>query len=361
MRGRGDDRVSVSLGPCPEADARRAVDRANAAELEDGGSDRLVTLARLDLEAARRWALDDSPADELGAELPRRYWPLRRYQAEVWWPVRTGVVVDHRSPAVAPNTQRVEEGYWRQILSVLGDLRLVELSAHEWDRYLATRASSPKTWSRHQAAYRALLVYAHRIGDLPHVHEHFRLHGSTKRVRPVVAPLEPAEVLALLEHAPSPMHAAAWAVGIGVGLRPTELLRMCWEDVSGNLETLAVRGTKTLSSAAVVPLTPFARRHLRAWWVRCGQPASGLVWTWRGQPVSSMKRSLATAAEAAGIDRPVTPYLLRHTFATLAWASGVDRDTARRGLRHTDTRMLDEVYARPTPADLARRLETFTV
>jgi len=42
------------------------------------------------------------------------------------------------------------------------------------------------------------------------------------------------------------------------------------------------------------------------------------------KPVLSIKKSLKTAARKAGITRPVSPNMLRHTFATTALMAGVN-------------------------------------
>lgn len=150
-----------------------------------------------------------------------------------------------------------------------------------------------------------------------------------------------------------------WGLGVGQGLRPSELVRVRWEDIDLARGTLAVRGAKTAASSAVIPLTPLARRELERFWRESERPGAGLLFKWGGGPVKEYKRALASAAVAAGIERKVTPYLLRHSFATIAWTLGIDKDVARRIMRHTTTKMLDEVYARPRPEDLAKKLTAF--
>jgi integrase len=126
----------------------------------------------------------------------------------------------------------------------------------------------------------ALLNYAHRQ---KHIDGHvdlsvFRIEGSTKTVLKKADPLTLEELQKLMD-ASSPKHRVMWAVGAGEGLRPSELRRMCWEDVRFASPTLVVRGEKTEAAAAEIPLTPLAFRELRAWWMRQGQPSEGPVFT----------------------------------------------------------------------------------
>ena len=46
--------------------------------------------------------------------------------------------------------------------------------------------------------------------------------------------------------------------------------------------------------------------------------------------------------------------------ARWAWSLGIERDVTRRILRHVDEKMLDEVYCRPRPEELAERVKAFT-
>jgi integrase len=169
-----------------------------------------------------------------------------------------------------------------------------------------------------------------------------------------------------LMNASGPKHRAMWAVGVGEGLRPSELERLQWHHVRWDDRTLDVPGEKTAASADTVPLTPIAWRELHAWWTRQGEPTEGYCFpaSSAGRPyrgISGYKRALSTAAETAGLGRPITPYLLRHSFATLAWSLGIDKEVARRIGRWTDMAMLDRVYTRPRPADLVSKVAAFDV
>ena len=74
------------------------------------------------------------------------------------------------------------------------------------------------------------------------------------------------QVYLLLAATPNTMHCALFAVGIGAGLRPSEILSMRWEDVNMEEMTATIRGSKTAASAAVIPLTNLAARELMRWY-----------------------------------------------------------------------------------------------
>jgi len=299
---------------------------------------------------------------------------LREYQQRHY--------AEHRAKA-RPRSWKNEARHWRRILEGLGDLRLGDIEPRvfvRWARDLRHKSRSGKGVRKRatesappvagaylrllRSALQALLTYAYVEGHLDeHVHlGEVRIEGATKRAHEHAEPLDLDEVKRLLAVA-DPVRRAMWAVGVGQGLRPSELVRVDWSDIDWNDRVMRVRGTKTDDSAATIPMTPLAFTELRTHWMHLGQPAAGPCFLYKGRPVAEFKKALAADVEAAklGKGRRVYPYLLRHSFATLAWSFGIDKDVARRVLRHTDLTMLDQVYCRPRPADLVARVAAFDI
>lgn len=359
------DRRSVSLGTIDEDAARLYLAALNAIE-EDGCGDTwrawhdrsrggaLAALLSEDPIAAVR----DAGTDWGGAT-------LRRYHREIYAPWRS-----EKRPA----SWKAERAAWNRILRELGDVRVRDvdpwLVADMLDEARVERgrrrgqplAGNSKRLLR--AALQALLKRACRLRHIDAIPDlaMFTIEGASK-VRRRREPLTVEEVRALFA-ASDTHYRALWAVQAGNGLRPSEAVRVRWEDIDWKTPALRVRGTKTDAAAAVIPLTPLALRPLVAWAEACGRPETGHVFGHDGKPYTSespFKRALRTAARRADIQRKITPYMLRHTFATLAWASGIPEDVARRIMRHTDSKMLREVYQNPTPAQLAEKVAGFTL
>ena len=208
--------------------------------------------------------------------------------------------------------------------------------------------TSPRTKALFQALYKEVLKLAELLGAVRQIHKFPTIDGVTKGTLEVT-PLTAKEVLAMLEHAPSPMYRCLIAVGAGAALRPGELLRVRWEDIKWEQEYINVRGTKTAKSGDPIPLIPFVLRELRAWHALEGKPATGLLFSYRGEPLQSYKSGLDKAAERAGLVdgvRRIHQNVLRHTCATLMATSNppVPLATARAVMRHSDETMLMRVY-----------------
>lgn len=221
--------------------------------------------------------------------------------------------------------------------------------------------ASGNTKRLHRGAVQACLKYAYRQRHIPELPDlaRFRIEGSTKTVTKKPDPLTLEELMRMMEVSRD-VHRCLWAVGAGEGLRPGELVGLDWEDVDWERRLLTVRGSKTEASHARIPLTPLAFRELRRWEAACGKK-EGPIFVVGGKRIREFKTAIKSAAEGAGIERRVYPYLLRDSFASIAWSLGIEMDAARRVMRHVDERMLMQVYCRPRPEELVRLVEAFDV
>ena len=100
--------------------------------------------------------------------------------------------------------------------------------------------------------------------------------------------------------------------------------------------------------------------HLRRW-NRLGIAKHAVV-EWNGKAIASVRKSFAAAAEAAGINRHITPHVLRHTACTWAMQSGCDVWAAA-GWLGMSPEVLERVYGHHHPdfqRDVAERISTGT-
>lgn len=357
--------MRLALGYVERGAADRALARIQ--DEEDGGTIRRVLKLHVERPKAALAYLMDGDGAERWLELAPDYeaWALERYVREIFAPWRE---------EDAPRSWINERRNWAVILPKIGDLPLGEVDAFVVadfvDGLVASRGprkglpASGNYKRLMREAMRACLTYAYRRKHIPRMPDlgTFRIKGATKTVLEQSDPLTVDEFKRLLDVSPPGLR-VLWAVGVGLGLRPAELVKVHWEDVDWEQRLLDVRGSKTEAAKDTIPITPVAYKHLQEWWRACEEPATGVVFRGRRGPYGPQgyRKALNRCAVDAGIERHMTPNLLRHSFATIAWSLGIEEDVARRVLRHTSDEMLKRVYSRPRPADLVSRVEAFAL
>src|SRR5271154_4642861 len=139
------------------------------------------------------------------------------------------------------------------------------------------------------------------------------------------------EVTLLLQAASAPKYKAAFATAYGAGLRVSEVVALKVGDIDSERMLLRVERGKGGKDRHAM-LSPQLLKLLRAWW-REGRRRSLLLrggWLFPGrnpvEPLSARQlcRVVRAAAQAAGINKSVSPHTLRHSFATHLLEQGVD-------------------------------------
>jgi len=143
------------------------------------------------------------------------------------------------------------------------------------------------------------------------------------RKLPVV--LSPGEVAAMLQAAPGLKYRAALSVAYAAGLRAAEVVALKPGDIDSTRMVIRVEQGKGRKDRYVM-LSPALLDLLRTWW-RAAQPQG---WLFPGRPAVNpmstrqLSRACHTAAELAGLDKPVSLHTLRHSFATHLLEQRVD-------------------------------------
>jgi integrase/recombinase XerD len=179
----------------------------------------------------------------------------------------------------------------------------------------------------------AVLKRPWTVGDTPY----------PKRPDTLPAVLSQEEVAHLIESALSPVHRIVLMTLYATGLRRTELTRLKVADIDTGRMVIHVRGGKGRKDRDVM-LSPKLLEELRRYWR--GLKHKPRTWLfpggrWHGRTETPMTDKVVwyaceQAAKRAGIDKPVHPHTLRHSFATHLLEAGVDLRTIQLLLGHSD-------------------------
>jgi integrase len=183
------------------------------------------------------------------------------------------------------------------------------------------------------------------------------LSGEVRRER-VVTPEEEALYLA----AATPLLAEVAIVLFDTGMRPDELHRMQWENVTwngGRHGTILIANGKTNAARRAIPMTLRVSIILADRWTAQGTPEEGWVWpsgTKTGHINHSTVRKQHRAALKLSKVRPFVLYSLRHTFLTRLGASCGDPWTLARIAGHSSI-AISSRYVHPSEKSLLDAME----
>jgi len=228
-------------------------------------------------------------------------------------PLRRRMIEDMTIRRLAPKTQ---QGYIRAIKNFAAFLgRSPDTASLEEVRrfqlHLAESGAQPPILNHTVSALRFFFRVTLKRHDII---EHTTFIREPQKL-PVV--LSPEEVARLLNAAPGLKYKAALSVAYGAGLRAAEVVSLKVCDIDSKRMIVRVEQGKGHKDRNVM-LSPSLLDLLRAWW-RVARPRG---WLFPGrnpvQPMTTrqLNRACHAAAEAAGIEKNVSPHTLRHSFAT---------------------------------------------
>ena len=194
-------------------------------------------------------------------------------------------------------------------------------------------------------------LYGRTLGR-PHEVAWISFPRAKKRTPTVLSGSEVARLLAAIQ-CPT-LHAIA-SVCYGAGLRIDEALRLEVRDVLSKRGLLHIRKGKG-GHQRFAMLSPTLLTTLRRYWSKV-RPSGPLLFpsprSGRALRSDTVRTAIHAAAAAAGIDKRVTPHVLRHSFATHLLEMGVDMRVIQQLLGHASIQSTS-LYAQVTRAMVRR-------
>jgi len=156
-----------------------------------------------------------------------------------------------------------------------------------------------------------------------------------KRPQTLPVVLSPGELLHFLACVPHLMHRVILTVCYAAGLRISEAVRLRSGDIDSQRMVIRVRQGKGQKDRYVM-LSARLLEILRDWW----RHAKPTTWLFPGKlpgrhiSKDAVEQACAKARHRSGIDKPITPHLLRHSFAAHLLESGANVRTIQLLLGH---------------------------
>jgi len=202
----------------------------------------------------------------------------------------------------------------QRLLNQFGNLNLSEFNLSMLQDYANERLSKVKTGTVHRelAILRAIMNKAHREGHLAVMPPFPKVKPSQGRCRWLTVEEE-----ARLLKASVPHLRALIAFAVDTGGRRSELFKLDWKNV--DLDRGFVTFTKTKNGEdRAVRLTNRAKQVL----VDLGSKPSGIVFTYKDNPIKDVKTTFDKARKKAGLE-DFRFHDLRHTFASRLVQKGI--------------------------------------
>ncbi len=255
----------------------------------------------------------------------------------------------------------------RDMVSFLAERDIAPGKANLWDlrAYLLhcqKRGLAPTSLARRGASIRGFYAFLRKRGVIKK--NPARFLRTPKKGRPLPRTLAVQETRQLLEEGPlSSRDRAILELFYATGLRISELVGLNLEDLDMARGHIRVRGKG--KKERVVIMGSMARRALQAYLkersLLLKAPSKALFVTSRGRiSPSTVRRLVKKAAIQSGLDKPITPHTLRHSFATHLLEGGADLRAVQELLGHANLSTtqiythltlgrLKEIYSRAHP------------
>lgn len=249
-------------------------------------------------------------------------------------------------------SESTRQAYLRCISNLAGfhwrdPAQLSQEDLRQWIRQLHKQNLSDSSMGVHYAALRFL--YGKTLGK-PEMVSFLSRRSLPQRLPQV---LSADEVQRLLSALRTPRYRVFFTTIYATGMRIGEACLLRTDDIDAKRGVIVVRGKG--NKERIVPLSPKLLAVLRAYWKKERPPAPWLFTSRKGGPLlkDAARMALKRAAGEAGIDKYVTPHVLRHSFATHLLDGGTELRIIQVLLGHENIETTTR-YARVSSGTLAK-------
>lgn len=241
----------------------------------------------------------------------------------------------------SPNTIKTYVTYMKAFISEFRDRELTSITTQEIDDYILklirTKGISP---SQQNQRINSIKFYYEKVLGLEK--QYYNIERPRK-ARELPKVLSEEEVQAILKSIENLKHKAIISTIYSAGLRRSELINLRKQDVFYDRKVIFIRGSKgkkdrntILSDLLIILLKKYLDEYNPNYWLFEGVNR-------KQYSATSIAKILKRAAAKAGIEKRVTPHMLRHSFATHLLEHGLDIRYIQEILGH-DSSETTEIY-----------------
>jgi len=247
-------------------------------------------------------------------------------------PLRARMIEDMSVRKFGEKTQNDYIRHVKSFSSFLGRSP-AKATAEDLRRYQVHQSKAGEQPPTINSAVSALRFFFRVTLNRPEMCRHLTMVRQSQKLPTV---LSKEEVLQLLEAAPGVKYKAALSVAYGAGLRVSEVANLKVSDIDSKRMLIRVeqgKGKKDRHAMLSPQLLAILQDY---WWV-----ARPRLWLFPGRdallPITTrqLHRVVRDTAEAVGINKRVSPHVLRHSFATHLYEQGTDIRTIQVLLGHS--------------------------
>lgn len=270
-------------------------------------------------------------------------------------------MAEHRGRGSRPKTMQWYESTITRLLRAHLDAEVSALTPLLVNRVLDISGVSPSSLANYDRALRGFCNWLHGVGELER-------NPFAKRKRPrerfepkqVLSEDEIAEMLRVARRSERARFrkAAILMLFLETGIRASELARLQLCDFDPLMGLVRIDGK---TGAGTVPVGKGTVKVMRSYISQERKGRDPHLFLYAGKPLNqnSLSHLIARIAKEAGITRPVSCHLLRHTAATLFLRNGGSPFALQRLLRHQSPAMVSR-YVHFMVEDLRDDQERFS-
>ncbi len=235
----------------------------------------------------------------------------------------------------ANNTIRSYVSCFESFINYYSDRDLLSLDENDVRTYLQTLVQQNKSDSYINVTINSIKFYYEIVLGMPN--RFYAIERPRKRKRlPIV--LSKEEIVLLIKNTNNIKHRCIVSLLYSAGLRRSELLNLKLIDIDSTrmlIRVEAAKGNKDRYTLLSENLLKDLRIYFKQW-----RPQDYLFEGPKGGPYSgsSVKEIVVRAARKSGIQKKVTPHILRHSFATHLLENGTDLRYIQSLLGHSSSK-----------------------